>query len=425
MEKTKINTEINTDLENNINPFLLNFKCSHHKYYMYNEIYECEEIGSKICKMIDNKQNIDNDIIMRYFFNCISPDLFINHTDCYNINAENLSHYFEKIFEYMTIDELPASFSKLIYKKEYDNCFITIITQNPNIKFSLPFADKLANRFNYDNDYNILIDIILNNLIEPEKIINDLKLSERNVYYNKNIAKLISETDIKYELKLINLALENIPATNCILDEIIKKGYELNLDTLDIACRCTNIESMKYILNRIKLTPRESNFKELIVRRPYNSEVYDKMELLFYFGYKPSIEDIKLCIDYKIDIPKLDRFNTVYDKELLDYGIENGYIIKAKYKDIDDKQIEMYKLFNEQNLQNIKKFLKKTSMKPDLNCFKLASKKKYNTNIIKLLIKSDAPIDLTCIVNIIKNLKYNQTLLDLINLYDKQTNKQT
>jgi hypothetical protein len=195
-------------------------------------------------------------------------------------------------------------------------------------------------------------------------------------------------------------------------------GFKIDSKCLEIACKHCDIECIKMVLNyKIPITNKHFenllNSKELYFkkynwdnivkpryRRGYSTE---KMELLFKFGYVPTIEDIKLSITNRSYLPNISRFDLKLDSSILQLCHEYNFYPDFNF-DIKDKNlITLQKYCQNRNLKTISSYIEQYNIKPDQTCIQNATRRKLSYPIIKYLIDKGCYIDHKCINNIVSN----------------------
>lgn len=153
---------------------------------------------------------------------------------------------------------------------------------------------------------------------------------------------------------------------------------------------------LTYILDH-KIPITKENFENIIKN---NLELTkDLLDTCINYGYKIELNDIMLCIQYKIDISSIDRFkefdNICENEEILD--LCSKYSFYPNFKNTND----IYELEKECTQKNIKVIIKmfKKGTKPNRRCLENACNVTRNTKIIELLINNGCKVNLQCLKN--------------------------
>lgn len=378
---------------------------------------ECNK-NKNVCKIIIRlleelilNYNVPNDLIEKYidhliknkcFFNCynnIYPD---NRYNC--VALELCKEYLINIFTIYvpTIQQMEYFISYADFEYEYLQIFVNL---NQNFK---------------DKDYNNLLNIVVEKLNDYTKTHNFIKPADLNSDIKTNnfikLNNLIRKYSGKIDKTIIKEFCLQLPESISCIELLKEKGFQITRECLNYITQfpISNITKLTYILDH-KIPISRKIFENIL---KYNSQIIlDNLKLLdicISYGYIMELDDIKLCIENKKDVPNLERFeehkNICENKQILDLCYTKYFYPNFQYQN-DNYKLE--KACAIRDTKEIKKILNK-GIKPTNRCLENACKIPQNIANIKELIKFGCEVNIQCIKNSNALNRHNNTQLNLL-----------
>ena len=344
---------------------LFNDTCKHSNYSTYNNRYYSsnnEYTCTKICTML--QQIIGTDVkpsakfvsdFITYMFNGHLNNNYYCQLKCYNNNTETINNLFEILVQQTMPDKESLRY---IFKHNIKN--VLSVLKDKKLVLSL-------DTIKYIIDTNYKHHTYTNNAILIPFINKD--------DYNNLFDKVLDEYDNNFIIALLNVdyiptqeqyekiyMLNTTEITKCVETLENKHLYFYNEICLQNACKSGNIIFVKKILEK-KILPSEKCFKNTL---DTNNTIRQKLiELLIYYGYTITNDDVMLTIERKIIIENLDRFNIILLENQFKICIQNDFVPKnVKFENIDDDEIKLiYSILNREPLAKIKKQISISNIK--------------------------------------------------------------
>lgn len=441
-------------LQNNIETQieeLLKRNCDHQQIYYHSHELICVRCSKIIDRIIDSGQKLSPKIIIN-FLNYISKKkygylLSYKQYQCINENKNILSDSVSKIFSFHdpNILELKETINNFLIQvlkmEEYDKCFK--ILGDKNYRFDSIIYDIIKIRLLHfcdnwiDKDF---CDSIINNINIDTNLL--LSLCEcRNTYLSNKIASIIEKHDGNINIQYLYKACKALPYSKQLINSLIARGILIDSQCIDIVCQYCDKSSIDFILSTGRLPITKENFKSLINAKQYigaynynnitsssdgfiSSGGYsmEKMEVLIKYGYKPDYDDIVYSINKCVEIPGIERFNIKLDKKLLELCWDKDFSPSYEFDCIDPNLVELQKLCKKRSKNRIINYIKKYQLVPDRKCMENACCFRNNKTILEILVNNGGKFTYKCIKNCAKEFPYSDTLLYIINEYEKVHN---
>ena len=380
-----INENRETVKVNNTIRQLLDQKCKHTTYYYgrYNDIdFVCCRVMDLMCSVFHIKEYIDDDLINKFWEKYILEHCYlIGYYHHQNHKSKTL-----KFIEQLCLYRKPSTsvLKRLIKSKQLDRLYSYIVLGENFTKFDENDVQTFCSRLNYDSDGNDDIgNIIINNVEETPQILTNLVLAKSKIIadwlYDKFIElKLVNKNNIHLP-DIQNNICSNIDYHHKLFKYLLEKGIEFTKDHIILVCSHGNIESINLVyqstrfevtrehFNAICLSSKEifDSYMRLVIKIIYTP---DKAELMFKYGYKLDIEDVKFIICNKVQINDIDRFGLELGEEILTLCGKYDFYPTYNFKNSDPGLVELYKLTRIKNVTKLREFYKTHKTVPDAIC---------------------------------------------------------
>jgi hypothetical protein len=420
---------------------------------------QCTSIGFQI------KQYIDQGKDMSTTFDPYLKLLVKSHNHHYHI--ENQCLYKDQQVKSDILSTImkihrpsPAELCELVKFPCYDNCFVSMVFENPKFNESgkLDFSilqSAVAKRFkdshktnDPDDVENRLVDLLFEFTNIPNNTTTFLATygltCVRHYYFNNKLAQLLEKSDLCNDTDENTwlLLFKYLPYTMPIITMLMAKGWIISSKCIEHCCKYTSVADIFKILelsNRIPIT--KEHFNAVITAQSSKVASYyyrsaddfaesgsgytpQKLELLITHGYKITYDDIVTSIKYKIVIPDIDRFGIVADKALLDMCYNNNFYPPYKFEGVDLNMITLQKLCLEGHIAPIRQFLNShKTLVPDGICMRNICRNKRSVNILALLDKHN-PIYTTECIKACSTYSHNPVLDHVIVKYTEAYTKE-
>jgi hypothetical protein len=437
----KINNDIANLLENN---------CSHTTYqYNYSGIKipeTCSSICEKIMQLeLKNSVNlISEDNVMNfynYILNVSNKNAYYTQYRCLSKNVGVFIKILPILFKHFSPPE--KLLFEMINERRFDICFKSLLLNGKFDKFNSNFISTVVNeRFNsghkVTNDSE-LIDVLIKNIDMTSENLYIL-CDNRDEELSFILSSIIDKFDGDVDENFLDISCKGLPFTKTIINSLLSRGLVLSDKHLKIACSECPYEGIEYVLNVGRVPVQKEHFTALIKSKDTLSYItnpnvvynvsrskiskqgytIEKMNLLFAYGYKPDYNDIKISIINKKEIPNIERFDIVLDKELLELCWDNDYYPPYNFNCIEQSMIKLQMLCNTKKLSEIKSLIKLNNIVPDRKCMENASAFKRNKQIMDVLLANGGKITLKCIKNASTACDGPDSfILSLVNEYEK------
>jgi hypothetical protein len=435
---------------------LLKIKCEHSRSWGNgnNGRYQCSEVCDKIINYIDHntEYKISNNFISKFLEYITKQNYtgrYYKKDTCLEKNTVHLINTLKQIFKFNFPTNL--HFVELIKKSNFFSV-IKSLNSNPTMSghiFDNDVVIMLIENYLLHTDnkecYTEIIDIILDHITIDTLTLNIL-CGSRSGYLNARVAAIIDKTTVELDSKFIHTAASVLPYSKEIIQSLIRRDIKINTTTLSSVCKLCNADSINFIFESSRMTPKKDNFMDLVKSCQYvlggkNKNRYwdndrveyrdkqgsgysmEKMEILINHGYKPTYADVLYGVEYKAEIPGIERFEIKTDKKLLEKCWKYDFYPGYKYDFMPDKMIELEKICCSRAPVKIKKFIKEQNLTPDKKCMENACSFKNNKVIVDHLISKGGVISIDCIKNCAKEFPANNMLMMIINNFKEKYTK--
>lgn len=405
-------------LSNNIRPPFCNTVCNYLSNY--------HKTGGKI-----SQQTFD--VFMKY----ISTNNCVCTGDCCHVNNNCIAKCRTELI--CTMTELLKyciisldNFNFLLKYPAFDQCYTNIINNDEYIKIIVRRKFKYSCFLKYENI--VLIDYVFQKCSMNSNSISILCKS-RSYDVTKNLVTVIENFEGQLSNDCMNNACKSLPYTKQIISALEKKGLQIKSEHLAIVCKYCNIESIEYILQQTRLPIDHNHFVAVLNAELPSAELpsYDfikkvarwvpkyemeKMELLIKYGFVPTRNDIIYAIKLSKEIPNIDRFGIICDKEILELCWHYDFYPNYNFVDVTSEMISLQKLCLTEKKAEISKLIKEKKIFPDDKCMENACKFKNNITTYKALENFGGVTTFNCVKNCAKEFRNNNFLIYLMNSFE-------
>lgn len=388
----------------NIDDFSKLFKNLIFEKYNYLEIYiyfyKSNLDFEKNINILTSKFKVIKNNILYNFYKLVFKNNFENNNDLifyllknkFELNIDN----FIKIYDDINIilNESKLKNINIFYIKNYH-------------KFNNILSLKLINKIYPDIDYDF-IKLVYKDLLKNNNINTNSKIQISN-FYHKNNKIIKNYNDFLEKFKNININLiknlYNIKNHINVADNVINNKIKTNI--YNILDDYKNFNLNIFLKNKINIKNNYDIYRFLITNKEFKYEIYKNNELNYDFikkNYKLfNLNDNDIDLIYNLDKDIIYCINDFLKKNNINMNLIK--IINQKFYNLPDELIYDEILINNNYLINYNKFIE--------HYIKLLSNFKYYNN------------DLIEYINIIKNIKSNQELINFLreDIYKLDINK--
>ena len=446
--------------------------CNHQERTSQKPPYVCDALIKIILNAIDKDQQIQNTSLHTFFGLVTYSKNYYNKSNCIRYNKKNIVDLTNKLFAHQipSLDLLKT----LVANYDLDNCFVSIITNEKFSEVSSEYMDFLLvelSQKKYGNRYNKLHKTLIERL--PVNQANLIRLCESsNMILTQNVADLISKSDKQYVddmfngINIMKIACKNLPNSTNVVTALLNKSYTITTDEFSLICAYCLFNHIKYILELSRMVITSNHFEAIINAKAipgkyvesgseeeeeeetlsvseeeYNSKgkkcttrsdakidrklenKLTKLELLFHNGYIPTRDDIKKTITKHIEIPNIERFDIVFDEEMLELCRTSDFYPKYKFTCITPEMLELQKACHTKNFPLAKTLIKTHNLVPDAICMEAIAKYKEN-KVLEILIKAGGKVNLECVKQRAECYANNKFMLAMIHAYEQEHEKE-
>lgn len=389
----------------------------------------CKKVVSLVNDMYKLNKKIKPYLLVKIF-------VLFNH--CIGKNNTKLHDTIKLIMNKQQLDDDCMMF---ILDNEIFHCYIETI-------MSIPMQKQIIKDF-----INLIINYKLSRSCENDSTVKLCEIINKNMVINddnlllycnckqKSIFNNLNEMLIKYDGTLTNqdimdAACCNIQYTQPIIITLISKGLSVSLNNIITICDKQDVEQLKFILDVTRMPISKKMYESIICGKQYAyrrngknhidknmlNSIFEKLELIFTYGYCPTNDDIKFAIMRKIEIQNLERFGIVLNEDIYNECIKNEFFPKYKFDCVTQEMYELQKACYEKDTRTIKMLIKTHNLIPDDICMTFASKSRENTTI-KILVDAGGKMTVDCIVARTNIIKMGHYITPLVEMYREANDK--
>ncbi len=396
----------------------------------------CNKMVDNIMMAMDNNSKINPTLLCNFIYGLFGAinNNYSDPTKCAIINETKIINLLNNIFEKipdifkMLCDKI-YMIKELLQHPNYDSCY-NYLNNIPKLNSNTPsfgiFIRRITSRYGCENDD--LINFIITNTIITEEILKKLIICKNNIMA-KYISNIIDKSDYKFDNKDLSNACSVLPFSKPIIYALNSKGLELNNKHIHYVIENCSTDSIEFIFNIVNPKITKNHFSTLVMSsiEKYttycsantiiysNGNVYrlnneydtygyedqsnyskEKMSIFLNRGFIPDKNDILLSVQYKVEIPMIEKFVNL-DETFLKLCIDNNFYPKYNFNCISPELLELRSLCVSKNLPKIRNLLNKHKTVPDNICMEYASKVKGNDKALQLLINAGGIITPQCI----------------------------
>lgn len=386
---------------------LLDKKCTHATYYgKKDEEYVCIQVMREMSSAFHNKLDIDNNLVNKFWINYLLGCCYIGGNTYYSRYSNN-NNITLQFIEQLCLYKKPSSqvLKELLKHRKIDMLYGYIILGENFTKFDENDVHEFISRLKYvDDGDNNLSNIIINNVEETVPILSNLILAKSTVIADWVYDKIVDLNllDNSYKKNVLfptiqNNICQNIDYHQKLFKHYADKGLEFTEDHEFTICSHGNIESINLVYQSLRFEVTRGHFNSVCLSREISINHHmtqttkstykpEKAELMFKYGYKLDVEDVRFIICNKVMINDIDRFGLELGREILTLCGKKNFYPTYNFSEFDAGLIELYQLTQKKNVGNLQRFYKTKKTVPDAICMNNACSLNYNVlsyNVLK------------------------------------------
>jgi hypothetical protein len=388
-----------------------------------------------------NNNMIIADCNIDYFYSLIVYRLHNSNPCCFQYNTIDILNITNEIFK----KQLPTlkTVELLLVNPIFNSCFL-YLGENKNFKansdqyIKLIIQNKLVKSKNNLEDadlYNFVLEYVN---IDNQNILKMLCSCTNNIIIDKLLDLINNCTNnLLLEPELMTVAISNLPYTKKIVISLFTKNLQITDNDYKVICKKCDVDTLKFILDLTRVPITSLHFRNIICQNStahplhrIKDPVYEqklnschkKMELLFQYGFVPSLDDIKYSINCRFEILNIDRFNITLDNEMLKLCRENEFFPSYKFTCISTEMLALQEACKIKDFSAIKRLIKTHDLVPDCVCMEYISKYKENA-VLPYLVQAGGKVNLDCIRIRAGNYNNSRFITYLIDYYEQENTK--
>ena len=387
---------------------LLNKKCEHAIYYHKKPDSVCNKIMELMYDAFNTKEYIDYNLVNKFWKNYLLGPCYLKGYYYYSDHKTKTRRFIEQLCLYRKPST--SVLEILLKNKQTDQLYGYIVLGENFTKFDEDDIQAFCSRLNYHHFGNDDIgNIIINNIEETVSVLVKLILAKSKIIANWLYAKiielkLIDNTNDLIQLEVIqNNICCNIDYHRKLFEYLLGKGIEFTKEHTILICSHGDIESINLVYQNLRFEITREHFNAICLSSkqifdyntiPVIKTTYtpDKAELMFKYGYKLDIEDVKFIIHNRIEIRDIDRFGLELGEEILTLCGKHDFYPTYKFNKSDPGLVELYKLTRKKNVVKLRTFYKSNKTVPDAICMDNVCSIYDNTASYNVLIEHGGKI---------------------------------
>jgi len=402
---------------------LLVQKCSHSNYY-YNGY---GGRGTVVCTLLveEIKKLINENIIPDIQF----IEQFANYIYYGASTAKSLHSYYKSCVRVTPAPVLEA-LNLLLTKTIPSIETMRIIAKEGNLNALETIINFHAYKFSHDAADNILGSVTTSEQIHA-LIINNIDEIDKQKFASyiclNGLYNYIQLYVDKYNVDVTDNMMAGIcgflPLSKNALTYCLSRGLKYSTQCLEHASRTGDKESIKEIMDQ-RIIPTQKAFRNVITNKHASKTIVIRM--MYYYGYVPVYDDVVFAINYRYELPDLDKYNIKLDVKVLEQCYSVGFHpTHYDFQGITPSMQILQTNCSSQNINEVKKLIKKHSLVPDKICMESGCTTKQNKPFVTYLVESGGKMTVNCIKKCAYYLSSNGTLMyiidEFIKVYEDET----
>jgi len=394
---------------------MMKTQCRHSRYSYYGNNYSinCVNVCSAVDNLLDRNVELPIDFLNKFLRYVCYGSMSSNYSYygcCVKSESSNLIK--DIIGRLILVCKITADDLNMIIKFNMDEYLQTLKDMKTVFRFNEISKIKIEN--------NESIKLVIDMLVEDsyENMFNSYSNNEEIMLYFID-EKGYVPTKSNLEHICGNLTMEF--KTN-FFKKFSDFGIYPDSSCLEKACYKCPPKLIKEILD-MRIPPNCKSFDAAVSNRNNRNEI---IELLIYYGYSPTYENILNASKNGVEIQDIHRFEIELDKEILRACLKSSYGFypkSYKIKNVSEQMKELHlKLNSNSSLTIIKKIITTYNLVPDDIAMEIACDHR-NSNVCQYLIDAGGPITPLCVRNVVANLSRSSFALILIDGLEKTFNK--
>ena len=396
---------------------LLNSRCYHINYY-YNGygrggVAVCNQVVAEIKALVAADKAPDQDFI-EYYTNYIyygsktAKSLYSYYKSCTRsapvpvIEALNM----------LLSKTVPKIETMLVFAKENNaDAFETIINFHGH-KFIGGDAKKLlSNGCTSDKVYPLII-----NNIDPADKQSFAEFICSSGYYNY-IQLYVDKYGIDLTPDMMAGICKYLPNSKAALQYFLSRGLKYSVQCLENASLTGDKNGIKEIMDQ-RVVPTQKAFRNVIASKKGEYKII--MQLMNYYGYIPTYDDVMYAISFSVELPDIDKYSIKLDIKVLEKCYEIGFHPESySFHGITPNMQILQTNCANQNISEVKKLIKKHNLVPDKICMESVCNRKQNKPFVTYLVEAGGKMTVDCIRKCAYYMSSNGTLMYIIDEYKK------
>lgn len=391
--------------------------------------YSCEEALEEIQRI--QSTNYEHTKPLETLEILFSSNIIINQ--CYLHNINNYRQVISNLLSF--VDSLNQSMNKVIRQilniPEFYPCLSVLFKQPENKHLIGDLLHRIWDMLNYkfDPKYNLLVDIVLENILMEYNYFNILSCYQHE-YLSMKLVKVIENSTIPFDQNTLSNACSGLPITIHTVMALLNKNMSLDNSCFCpvLLCNEQDLETILALTNfpinidhfRLVLQKQFNRYNEHNRKEQFEMSKRNKIELLITYGYIPCKADVMFAIQNKTEISNLHRFNISLDDDILQTCHESNYYPNYDFRQLSKEHYQLYQLASQENVAGLKRFHKTNpTIVPDRLCINNALKYTTNMNLLKCLTNIGGIIDFDCIKTYLNRKNVKKIRLFLFAEFDR------
>ena len=405
---------------------LMNVPCRHSNSYTrigYGALMGRDAACTQICKQVDDIITEENDEIpseqfvssfISYMYTGQKHSSYVSYKNC--LQSENATMIYNTMTNLLILQNPTLNGMKLLVSQKLLSMLEIISDKQTTLNFT---------------DYNTLLKLCLSDndkiltvvqkMLQKTDYSKAMELYVTSSSYLKCIDTLLNDEYVPNQIEF-ELLHKLAPSTNEYIIKFLTYGVFYNTVCLENACLSGSAECIKKILDA-RISPTQKCFANVISSSIFPRE--NLVEMLVYYNYVITYEDVILAIKKTFEIKDLSRFNITLDTNALELCYAYNFHPKSyNFEGVNASlRILQDAATKGNNVTEIKKIIKQYGLTPDYITMENACNFSRNKPVIMELVNAGGILTPKCICNCGSQLSRSETLVYIASEYAKQDTK--